>query len=160
MSSDIGWRIRDKLRPMPIHGSVLLYRASTETIRLVRTASPGRPPRLSHSSWTVMAHNKLQTVVYDVLPSTTINHDGYSCARHYRHAWLGRKPVSFHSTLFQSRFEPSLWPYPSNSHRNCSGITDNLEGMATWVFCLRTSASWRWRWQTLKSSKLFPEWTG
>jgi len=84
-------------------------------------------------------------MVYDILPSTTINHDGYRCARHYRHAWLGRKPVSFHSTLFQSRFEPSLWSYPSNSDRNCSGITNNLEGMTTWVFCLRTSASWRWR---------------
>ena len=26
---------------------------STETIRLIRTGSPGQPPRLSHSSWTV-----------------------------------------------------------------------------------------------------------
>ena len=26
---------------------------STETIRLIRTGSPGRPPRLSHSSWTL-----------------------------------------------------------------------------------------------------------
>ena len=26
---------------------------STETIRLIRTESPGRPPRLSHSSWTL-----------------------------------------------------------------------------------------------------------
>ena len=25
MSSDVGWHIRDKLRPMPKHGSVLLY---------------------------------------------------------------------------------------------------------------------------------------
>ena len=28
---------------------------STETVRLIRTDSPGRPPRLSHSSWTLMA---------------------------------------------------------------------------------------------------------
>ena len=28
---------------------------STETIRLIRTGSPGRPPRLSHSSWTPTA---------------------------------------------------------------------------------------------------------
>ena len=28
---------------------------SAETIRLVRTDSPGRPPRLSHSSWTMCA---------------------------------------------------------------------------------------------------------
>ena len=26
---------------------------STETVRLIRTESPGRPPRLSHSSWTL-----------------------------------------------------------------------------------------------------------
>ena len=26
---------------------------STETVRLIRTRSPGRPPRLSHSSWTL-----------------------------------------------------------------------------------------------------------
>ena len=26
---------------------------STETVRLIRTGSPGRPPRLSHSSWTL-----------------------------------------------------------------------------------------------------------
>ena len=31
---------------------------STETRRLVRTDSPGRPPRLSHSSWTI-ANNLL-----------------------------------------------------------------------------------------------------
>ena len=27
---------------------------STETVRFIRTESPGRPPRLSHSSWTLM----------------------------------------------------------------------------------------------------------
>ena len=26
---------------------------STETVRLIRTESPGRPPRLSHNSWTL-----------------------------------------------------------------------------------------------------------
>ena len=38
---------------------------STETIRFVRTESPGRPPRLSHSSWTLTPtsnHNVLQAV--------------------------------------------------------------------------------------------------
>ena len=35
---------------------------STETRRLVRTHSPGRPPRLSHSSWTM-------TKTYKLLPS-------------------------------------------------------------------------------------------
>ena len=34
--------------------SMVQYRlTSTETRRLVRTDSPGRPPRLSHSSWTM-----------------------------------------------------------------------------------------------------------
>ena len=49
MSSDVIWHIRDKLRRMPKHGSILLYVHG----RLVRTDSPGRPPRLSHSSWTM-----------------------------------------------------------------------------------------------------------
>ena len=49
MSSDVSWHIRDKLWPMPKHGAIF---TSTETRRLVRTDSPGRPPRLSHSSWT------------------------------------------------------------------------------------------------------------
>ena len=52
MSSDVGLHIRDKLRAMREHGSILLYVfMSTETMRLVRMDSPGRPPRLSHSSW-------------------------------------------------------------------------------------------------------------
>ena len=42
MSSDVGWHVRDKLWP------------STETVRLIRTESPGRPPQLSHSSWTLI----------------------------------------------------------------------------------------------------------
>ena len=49
MSSDVIWHIRDKLWPMPKHGSVILY---VHDRRLVRTDSPGRPPRLSHRSWT------------------------------------------------------------------------------------------------------------
>ena len=35
---------------------------STETRRLVRTDSPGRPPRLSHSSWT-MGHTKVLSLL-------------------------------------------------------------------------------------------------
>ena len=31
---------------------------STETVRLVRTESPGRPPRLLHSSWTLWIRQK------------------------------------------------------------------------------------------------------
>ena len=54
MSSDVGWHIRDKLRPLPKHGQYSF--TSTETRRFVRTDSPGRPPRLSHSSWTMSFH--------------------------------------------------------------------------------------------------------
>ena len=53
MSSDVGWHIRDKLRPVQCASMVQYRFASTETIRLVRTESPGRSPRLSHSSWTL-----------------------------------------------------------------------------------------------------------
>ena len=48
MSADILGTSRDQCVSM-----VQYSFTSTETIRLVRTDSPGRPPRLSHSSWTV-----------------------------------------------------------------------------------------------------------
>ena len=47
MSSDVGRHIRDKLRPVRKHGSVSMVQycfTPTETRRLVRTDSPGRPP--------------------------------------------------------------------------------------------------------------------
>ena len=34
---------------------------STETVRLIRTGSPGRPPRLSHSSWTLWSGQHKQS---------------------------------------------------------------------------------------------------
>ena len=37
---------------------------STETRRLVRMDSPGRPPRLSHSSWTMMRLNQWPGFVF------------------------------------------------------------------------------------------------
>ena len=55
MSSYVIWHIRDKLWPMPKHGSINLYvhgnpRAALRRL-VVRTDSPGHPaPRLSHSS--------------------------------------------------------------------------------------------------------------
>ena len=42
--------------------SMVQYRfTSTETRRFVRTDSPGRPPRLSHSSWTMLLLGKNQS---------------------------------------------------------------------------------------------------
>ena len=40
---------------------------STETVRHIRTGSPGRPPRLSHSSWTLMTAPKLAISVVNDL---------------------------------------------------------------------------------------------
>ena len=37
---------------------------STETRRLVRTDSPGRPPRLSHSSWTMTTESRIHIYIY------------------------------------------------------------------------------------------------
>ena len=48
MSADILGTSCDQCRSM-----VQYSFTSTETSRLVRTDSPGRPPRLSHSSWTM-----------------------------------------------------------------------------------------------------------
>ena len=57
MSSDVGWHIRDKLRPMPKRGSVWLY-VHGNPQKVLRTDSSGRPPRLSHSSWTMSGAEK------------------------------------------------------------------------------------------------------
>ena len=52
MSVDI--IIRDKLWPMPKHGSMLLYvHRNRKAHYCMRTESSGRSPRLSHSSWTL-----------------------------------------------------------------------------------------------------------
>jgi len=51
MSSDVGWHIWDKLET---NAEARFNIASSETRRLVRTDSEGRPPRLSHSSWTMV----------------------------------------------------------------------------------------------------------
>ena len=49
MSVDILGASWDQCRSMAVQYSFM----STEKWRLVRTDSPGRPPRLSHSSWTI-----------------------------------------------------------------------------------------------------------
>ena len=51
MSSDVGWHIKDKL--WQSRSMVQCCFTFTETVRLTRTESPGGPPRLSHSSWTL-----------------------------------------------------------------------------------------------------------
>ena len=53
MSSDVSWHIRDKLWPMPKHGSVILSLRPRKP-----EGSLGRPPRLSHSSWTMLTIQK------------------------------------------------------------------------------------------------------
>ena len=60
MSSDVSGHIRDKPRPMPKHSFT-----STETRRLVRTGSPGRSPRLSYSSRTMIERYVASTVLIE-----------------------------------------------------------------------------------------------
>ena len=62
MSSDVGWHIRDQCRSM-----VQYSFTSTETRRLVRTDCPGRPPRLSHSSWTMIRRWGKRDTIYLLL---------------------------------------------------------------------------------------------
>ena len=73
MSSDVSWHIRDKLRPSMVQYSF----TSTEARRFVRTDSPGRPPRLSHSSWTMVPNATVHRPIYTGLPASRL-------ARSYR----------------------------------------------------------------------------
>ena len=53
MSSDVDWHLGTNCNQWL--SMVQCYFTSTETVRLIRTESPGRPPRLSHCSWTLPA---------------------------------------------------------------------------------------------------------
>ena len=66
MSADILGTNWDQCRSM-----VQYSFTSTETRRLVRTDSPGRPPRLSHSSWT-MIHPRQESSICRVSPRPMI----------------------------------------------------------------------------------------
>ena len=60
MSSDVGRHSWDQCMSM-----VQYCFTSTDTIRLVRTDSPGRSPRLSHSSWTLISRwGKKEIITY------------------------------------------------------------------------------------------------
>ena len=58
MSSDVGWHIGDKLRPMLKLGSILLYVHGNHKARYDGKPRTAAPPRLSHSSWTLGAYSK------------------------------------------------------------------------------------------------------
>ena len=79
MSVDILGTSCDQCRSM-----VQYSLTSTETRRLVRTDSPGRPPRLSHSSWT-MTLSALLMIAY-IAPFSALEQT--HCARHViLHEW-------------------------------------------------------------------------
>ena len=83
MSSDVNWHIRDKLWPMLKQFFQYSF-TSTETRRLVRTDSPGRPPRLSHSSSTMWYYYLNLEIKIQL------------CAIHYCHElWLSGSPSPF-----------------------------------------------------------------
>ena len=88
---------------------------STETIRLVRTDSPGRPPRLSHSSWTRIERDKRRIsitgcpqlplrcaiLVYDTLSRLRLKQpQGQESCR--RSSWQRAKPAQQYSDLLSS----------------------------------------------------------
>ena len=62
MSSDVSWHIRDKLWPMPKHASIILYPASTETRRFVRTDSSVRTATSTHTQLLNYDVSYMQTV--------------------------------------------------------------------------------------------------
>ena len=95
MSSDVSWHIRDKLWPMPKHGSIILYVHGNQ--RFVRTDSPGRPPWLSHSSWTMSTVKTSVSLALQLTVSSTTN-----CATERDHAGLClREPPKLYSSFLR-----------------------------------------------------------
>ena len=67
---------------------------STETVRLIRTGSPGWPPRLSHSSWTLNA--------------PCMKEDVFCCFFHFTGTTLLCKPPSKKTKCKQRKGLPTL----------------------------------------------------
>ena len=77
-------------------------------MRLVRTDSPGRPPRLSHSSWTMTLHPQAWTYIYRSMPVGT-----------YRVQSLGFPKIVYSPGHQQKWFSPRCqWCSPASITKN------------------------------------------
>ena len=92
---------------------------STETVRLFRTESPGRPPRLSHSSWTLnewlclfMARFWLSIQVVYLQRSLDVAWLDETSEAEYESIWFGRKQ--------------QLWREKGCTHRSLAGKNECL----------------------------------
>ena len=81
---------------------------STETRRLIRTDSPGRPPRLSHSSWTMMW--TLSTMFTYMLAEALPGKYMFDCSgSSYKNIWLSApKSLAFAIDMYIPSFVSSL----------------------------------------------------
>ena len=107
---------------------------STETRRLVRTDSPGRPPRLSHSSWTIRImtftpgwKHRLYTI------KSRINLAQFPCAKSLRTLKLWCQKNRAHSPGKFCGFEPSQ---PHRSMYSTNQWTNrNLNHFISCIIC-------------------------
>ena len=130
---------------------------SMETIRLVRTESPGRPPRLSHSSWTLLWRLGKREIIY---LSLHYHHQNDSCIKmgsdesHSNVSLIVRDKVTRQcpqTATFEDKGEPkrirtevplftSLTPYrqakPAHNVLTCLGLSFILSLVRT-PSCLR-----------------------
>ena len=71
---------------------------STKTIRLVRTESPERPPRLSHSSWTVGSEGAV--MLEFVMEADEDDNRLSLCARWFKHGFFKSTQRKFFLRIF------------------------------------------------------------
>ena len=123
---------------------------STETRRLVRMDSPGRPPRLSHSSWTMLgqkeeapAYNECQ--LHIIIPPTVSNTRVSRFGLAGKRSDLGSNPLRL-SFLFKSC---GLWTL------SCDFIPHNCETLK-WLSSLPTLMQESFWWWQCSDRYIFP----
>ena len=130
VSSDVNWHIRDKLWPVPKHRGSSVF-TSTKTRRFVRTDSPGRPPRLSHSSWTMpFCGLPMMMMSWCLMSSDVIWHIRDKL-------WPMPKPSGFNNSLRPRKPEGSL----GRTARARTDVHLDSPAHSFWLWFLRTLTS-------------------
>ena len=101
MSVDILGTSCDQCRSMVQYGFT-----SKETKRLVRTDSPGRPPRLSHSSWTMRGLGQWK-LAWD---------ESLCWLQRERRRWSQKRPMNKENQLGYTDVQASSWKTTTDDH--------------------------------------------
>ena len=108
---------------------------STETRRLVRADSPGRPPRLSHSSWTMYVLLFVHWLSRNILTSARRRRQAYawvlSCSWHCGTVHVSVQTThQCHVTVVSHSVSVSVWLARSHLNWHVFSVTETAQEMS------------------------------